>query len=265
MKMIIQIKHSNHGKFNWLLKIGAIFLTVLVFILVFNIFGSFVRDLLSPALKIGNSFYGLLGKIPKMLLNDSEFAVENERLLGEIEKLRAETADHEALKTENQRLRESLKLKPEGDFISAFVLAKPPQMPLDSLYLNAGARDGIKNGSLVFVGERILIGKIVEASKNKSIVLLNSSAGTASFGFVARTGELIEIKGGGGGHLEATVPIDFDVLVGDEIMTSGSSEYLIAIVGAAEEDQSSGFKKIFMSMPVDVLKVDVIFIADSNE
>lgn len=263
--MIIQIKHSNRNRFGRLLKIGAVFLAVLIFVLIFNIFGSFVRDLLSPALKVGNSFYDALGKIPKMLLNDSELVAENEKLLNEIEKLRAETADHEALKTENQRLRESLKLKPESNFISAFVLAKPPQVPLDSLYLNAGTRDGIENGSLVFAGERILIGKIVEASKNKSVASLNSSAGAVSFGFVARTGELIEIKGGGGGHLEAVVPIDFDVLVGDEIMTSGSSEYLIAVVGAAEEDQSSGFKKIFMSMPVDVLKMDVIFIADSNE
>jgi hypothetical protein len=70
----------------------------------------------------------------------------------------------------------------------------------------------------------------------------------------------LEIKGVGGGGMEARAPIDFDIAVGDKIMVGGSFISLSAVVGVVEEDKSSGFKNIFMSLPVNVSKINVVFV-----
>jgi cell shape-determining protein MreC len=221
---------------------------------------SLISDVLSPLFKTGNFFYETLEKVPKFFSDKNKLIEENKNLSSEIENLHLDIADHESIKDENQKLREELKIKPVGDFISASILAKSPQIPLDTLFLDKGTADGINKGDLVLTGERVLVGKIVEISKNKATATLNSFAGAVSYGFVSRTNEPLEIKGVGGGSIEAKVPIDFDISVGDKIIVGGSLNFLAAIVGVVEEDTSSGFKNILMSLPTDISKINIVFV-----
>lgn len=264
MKMIFQIKNTKQNLFGGsFLKILAILLLIFAVVFVFGFFSSarsLVSNVLSPFFKTGNYFYNSIGQVPNFFSNKNKLMDENNKLSAEIENLNLKIADYESIKSENQKLREDLKLKPIGNFITASIVAKPPQIPLDSLFLDKGAADGIKKGDLVLAGERVLIGKIIEISKNKSTVVLNSFAGATTYGFVGRTNESLEIKGKGGASMEAKVPIDFDIALGDKIMTADSFQYLTAVVGSIEEDKSSGFKNVLMSLPVDVSKIDIVFI-----
>jgi len=264
MKTMYQIKPTRQNLFSRnFLKITAVFLLILALVLTFN-FSSSARSLvsnaLSPLFKTGNFFYNNLNQVPKFFLDKNKLMAENQKLLDELENNRLDAIDYESVKYDNQKLRKELGLKPAADFISAAVIAKPPQIPLDSLFLDRGAEDGINKGDLVLVSERILIGKIVEVSKNKSTVALNSLAGAVSYGLVARTGEPLEIKGIGGGNIEAKVPIDFDIVVGDKIIVGNSFNYLVAITGVVEEDRSSGAKNILMSLPANISKTNIVFI-----
>lgn len=258
------IKHTNQSLFSRnFFKVLIIFLIVLVLVFVSDISGS-VRslafDILSPLIKAGNFFYKSLDEIPSFFSDRNKLMKENVKLLSELEDLHRNIVDYESLEYDNQRLREELRLKPAGDYISASIVARFPQIPLDSLILDKGIREGVNNGNLVLVGQRILIGKIVESNKNKSTVALNSFARVVSYGFVARTSEPIEIKGTGGASIEAKVPIDFDIVVGDKIMVFSSSNYLVAIVGAVEINSPSGFKDVLMSLPIDTSKINVVFV-----
>lgn len=264
MKMMFQIKHTERSLFGRnFLKIFVISILIAIFVLVFSIFDTsytLVTNIFSPFLKSGNYLYQAVSRVPKFFSDKEELIKNNEILLDKIENNNFNLISKQVIESENQKLRVELKIKPVGDFISASVVAKSPQIPLDSLFLNKGTLDGFDNGDLVLAGERILIGRIVKASKNRSSVALNSSVGAVSYGFVMRTNEPIEIKGIGGGNIEAKTPFDFDVEVGDKIIVGGSVDYLVAVVGVIEEDRPSGFKNILLTLPVNVSKINTVFI-----
>ena len=266
--MIYPTRNTNKNLFGLSSnKTLIIFLTIAALVLVFNTSNplhSLAEKLLSPVLKSGNFFYDSLNQIPKYFSDKNNLIEENNKLLAEVENGRIDAVDNESVKYENQKLREELKMKPVGDFITASIIAKFPQVPLDSLFINMGTADGVNNGDLIFASERVLLGKLVKVSGNKATVALNSFAGTVSYGYVARTNEPLEIKGNGGGVIEANVPIDFDIVVGDKIMVAGSLDSLAAVVGAVEEDKSSGFKNVLMSLPVDISKINIVFIYSAN-
>lgn len=260
MKMMYLLRHTKQNSFNKIfLKILAIIAFILLFVLSVGSAKSLLIETLSPLFKTGDYFYRTFGQIPQFFSDRNKLIEENEKLMDEIENYRLNMIDYDAVKYENQRLREDLKIKPAENFIAVSVLARAPQIPLDSLLLNKGTEDGINQNDFVLASSKVLIGKIAKISKNKSTVALNSFAGVVTYAYVARTNEPLEIKGAGGSSIEAKVPIDFDIIVGDKIMAGGALSYLAAIIGAIEEDHSSGFKKILMSLPVDTSKINTVF------
>jgi cell shape-determining protein MreC len=257
-----QIKNTRHSFWSGnFFKIFAIFFFIFIFLFVASSgIRSLVPLIFSPFLKAGDYFYKSFGNVPKFFTEKNKLIEENDQLLSIIENDDLNKIDYESVKLENQRLRTELGLKPAGDFVAVSVIARPPQVPLDTLVLDKGTMDAIDNENFVLAGERILIGKIVKVSKNKSTLALNSFAGVVSSGFVVRTNEPIDIKGTGGGNMEVKVPIDFDIVVGDKIMMNGATSYLLAMVGAIEEDRSSGFKNVLLSMPVNISKISIVFV-----
>lgn len=246
-----------------LLKILSALVILAIIIVFFELSAparSLVASIFSPLLRIGNNISREFAVGPKFFSDKNKLIQENEKLSAEMENYNLEKIDHEAVKLENQKLREELNLKPAEDFVGASVIARPPQIPLDSLLLNRGENDRVEMGDLALASERILVGRIVRVYQNQSTVSLNSFAGAVSYGFVKRTDEPIEIKGAGGGSMEAKLPIDFDIAVGDEIMAGGSPVYWIGVVKALEEDVSSGFKKIFIASPVNISKTNIVFV-----
>lgn len=266
--MTFQIRHTKPsllGRKSF--KILVVFFLALALVLFFNFFEttrSLVLETFSPMLEVGDSFHGGLGQAFKNFADKNQLIEENRLLSEEVTNNRFSLVDYEATSYENQKLREALKIRPAENFITAVVVARPPQVPLDSLFLDKGKTDALSVGDLVLTSERVLIGKIAEASRTKSVVSLNSFAGVTSYGFVMRTNEPLEIRGVGGGGMEAKVPIDFDIEVGDKLLTSDSFTHFVAVVGMIEEDRSSGFKDVLMSLPVDISKINMVFISPIN-
>lgn len=223
-----------------------------------------VSDMLLPFFQTGAAFHGEGGSISKFFTERSRLVAENAELNERLNQSRIKELDFASLKSENERLRRELGLRPVGQSVAASILARSPQVPLDTLVLDRGGDDGLKEGDLVLASDSIAIGKIVFASNNQATAALNSIAGAVSYGYLERTGDKLEIKGSGGGSMETKVPIDFDIVVGDRVFYYGSVNRLAAIVSALEEDQSSGFKKALMSLPVDMPKVYTIFISPAD-
>ncbi len=264
-KMIYQIKHTNHKQnfFGRNVKALAVFLLIIIVVFIFsasNPLNSFVTNIFSPLLKFGGHFYEIVFQVPQSFSDKNKILEENKTLLQQMENMRISLIDHEFIKSENDRLRQELGLRPAGKIIGAEVIAKYPQIPLDSLLIDRGATDSLNNGDLVLVGERVLIGKVAKVSKNMATVVLSSFPDVVSYVYVERTNEPLEIKGIGGGSMQARVPIDFDIAVGDKILLQSSRAYITAVVGAVEENHQSGFKNVLMSLPTNIAKTGVVFI-----
>lgn len=256
-------RHRFHRNF---FKIFALFFVAIILVLVVNIFDSARVALYNaslPLFKTGNYLSENFFPPLNIFSDKNKLIKENTELLYEIENMRLNLIDYESLKEENQKLREEMGLKPIGVFITARVIAKPPQIPLDSLILDVGTNDSLNNGSIVLAGSKFLIGKIVKVSSDQATVALNSFPGTTLYGYIARTNEPLEITGIGGGSMQAKVPIDFEVQVSDKIMVEGRATYIAAIVAAIEEDSSSGFKEILMSLPANISKTKFVFVEPS--
>ncbi len=267
--MIFQTRQINKRRNlfgNNFLKILSVCLLALFLILVINSSGplrSLASDFFSPLFKVGGSFYEKTVQIQKNFSDKNNLVEENKNLFNEIENLRLNRFDYESIKYENQKLHEALNLDLSENLIAAKIVAKSPQIPLDSLLINKGTNEGINQGDWVLASDRVLVGKIVKVSGKQGTVALSSFPNEVSYGFILRTEEPLEIKGIGGGSLQTKVPIDFDVIIGDKIMVGGSLTYLVAIVGVIEEDHSSGFKNILMSLPVSIMKTDIVFVEPS--
>lgn len=263
--MMLQIKHSRRE--GWGGKRTALSLSIVALILIFGLSGS-VRslssDFFSGFFQSGSRLLSGVGLVPKFLSDKNKLIAENEKMSEEIESHHLDLIDYESLKNENRNLRETLRLKPVGEFMAAMVIARPPQIPLDSLFIDRGGEDGLQVGDLVLGSDRVLIGRIVQVSKRRATVALSSFAGVTSYGFLERTNEPLEVLGVGGSSLEVRVPIDFDIVVGDKMMTQGTSAYSVAVSQLIEEDSSSGFKRVLLSLPVNISKVNTVFIETQN-
>lgn len=262
--MIYQTKHiNNRPPPNNFFRIFLILFLTTVLVLAFSItnpLSFFVFNTFSPLFKIGDYFYETFSQVPIIFSDKNKIIAENKKLSDELENMRLNLIDYESIQYENDRLHQELNLKPEGNFIGAKVIAKPPQIPLDSLLVDKGTEDGLSEGDVALASKRVLIGKVVKVFKNRATIALSSFSSATSNGYVERTGEPLDIKGLGGGSIQAKVPIDFDIALQDKIMLEGSRSYAIAVVNIIENDSASGFKNILMSLPANIPKTRIIFI-----
>lgn len=263
MKTMLQISRTKN---RWrsltsfrIFSVGIIII-VLFFIFISGSARSLAIDFFVPFLKIGNFFHINFNKLPKFFIEKNHLIAENNVLSEKLNQVNLVYASLEVLKEENQKLRNELGLKPHFSFITAAVIARPPQIPMDSLLLDRGSDDGLKLGDQVFLSENILIGRIALISSKTATIAMTSSADFISYGYVSRTEESFEIKGAGGGFMEANVPIDFDIKENDKIISQGSADYLIAVVSSVEEDKSAGLKSVLMSLPINFDKIRVAFV-----
>ncbi len=264
--MIYQPKHISSrpdGAGSVFLKRASVLLPILLCILILNISDSareFAAKIVSPLAGAGNYLYNFTSAFTKGFGDKSKLMEENKLLSAEIENLRLNAVNGEIVRLENEWLRTELGLKPAGNFVAGRIVARPPQIPLDSLFIDRGTTDNLTDRDFVLASDKVLIGRIAKVNKNTAIVAQSSFPGEVSFGFLERTNEPIEIKGSGGGSMQAKVPINFDIAVDDKIMVADSNIYLAALVSVIEENRSSGFKDVLLSLPVNISKIRVVFI-----
>lgn len=204
--MIYQPKHINHKTNGTIKKILLVVLPTILLIVVLNVFEPVRRlsvRVVSPIAAIGSRFYDFTSILTKSFSDKKKLLTENEALMAELERLRLGIINDEVIRSENAQLRKELELKPTTGFVGGKIIARPPQIPLDSLFIDRGLGDNLEHGDFVLVSDKILIGRIAKVNVNTSMVALNSFPSAVFFGFINRTSEPIEVKGSGSGGMEA--------------------------------------------------------------
>ena len=253
-------KKSNSSPKLSLKSIG-LGLVVLFFILIkFTILGDVFYLILSPLFSLGDNMYQNIDDIPEKFWSKDKLLQEVGVLREKEKELNLKLSDISALQSENREFRNGLKIKPEQEFVSAFVIARPPQVPFDTLLINKGLEVGVKVGDLLLVSDSIMIGKVIEVREYSSLVLLNSSPSAYFTANISRNNEPIEVFGRGSGNLYAKLPIVTDLEIGDVIVLNYGKVFSIGIVKEIEEEEISGFKHAFISLPVNVSSLGLVFI-----
>ncbi len=267
MKTIYQLKPNDKNRNrleNKKLKLG-ISLIILFFVLFASSsdFSGTASVVLDPFFRVGNFIYEKIPFVPDFF-RDRKFLIEKNRELFErVENLNLDLISYETILEENKRLYSELGLRPEGSFLGSKIIAKPPQVPTDSIVIDRGSGDVIDVGDIVLAGSRIMIGRVVSVSDKNAVVALSSLSNTLSYGYIERTGEAIDLEGVGGGSMRARVPIDFDIKLEDKVLIEGTRVYVAAIAASIEVDQSSGFEEILFKLPANIGRARVVFVEPS--
>jgi len=98
--------------------------------------------------------------------------------------------------------------------IIASVLSRPNFTPYDSLLLDKGSREGVRNSALLYGTGNRVIGYIAHAYETLSHAVLFSTAGIESVVYIPSTHALVRAVGAGGGVMRLTIPQSIDVQEG---------------------------------------------------
>ena len=148
---------------------------------------------------------------------------ENSRLKNELNSSLAEIARLSESQKENESLKKDLKFKEENNLqlVTAYVVFFDPSNIRDSITINIGTDDGIKEGN-VAVSEGFLIGKVHDVTaKTAKIILISDPDSAVPVNVVgSNVSGILKGKIGNGLTLDQ-VPQSDKISSGDMLVTSG--------------------------------------------
>lgn len=214
-----------------------------------------------------------IGGIKDFFVSIGQLNSENGRLMRENLDLISENSRLRDMEKENIFLREQIGLIPREKFNleAATIISEDPQGFENWIEINKGSNSGIKEGMAVIVSRGVLIGKIQEVFPSFSKVILLSNAKSAVSVVVSQTGAKGVAKGeyGLGMIVDAILQTDA-VSVGNEIITSGIASdmprgLLLGIVQEVRPSEDHLFQQAIVASPVNVSKLDTVFIIKGNK
>ncbi|HAV11519.1 MAG TPA: rod shape-determining protein MreC [Candidatus Moranbacteria bacterium] len=207
------------------------------------------------------------------LVSIGELKDENRRFIGENQALLAENAKLRDMERENAFLREQVGLLPRDkfDLEATFVISGDSQGAGNWLEINKGSDNGVREGMAVVVSKGILIGKVQQVFSNRSRVMLLSNPKSAVGIAVSQSGAKGIVKGEYGLGIVADSILQTDsVSIGNEVVTTGAGSDVPRglLVGTVQQVRPSSdhlFQQAAISSPVDVSKLEAVFVIKANK
>ncbi len=191
---------------------------------------------------------------------------ENESLKAEIKKLIVEKESLRELEKENQALRKALSLGLEKEFELKMVKFLGKDVSGDIFLINKGSKDGIEEGKVVILPEKVLVGKVMKVYSNFSKVKVFTFK---NFSFDVEIGkEKVEALAKGQGNFKAKIeliPKEKEIFPGDKVFTSvlGGNfpdGILVGEIDEIKESDISGFTQATLKPYFELKNLDYLFV-----
>ena len=238
----------------------ALFL-VLVFSGVLNIFVKLVNYVGYPiwqAKKVvveGGSNFSYLTRSKSSSLEDIKL------LQKENYNLKIEMINYKILEKENAELKTLLgRIPAHNNWILASTLVKPGNSPYDTMIIDLGSKNGIKEKDKVYANGDIPVGTISKVYSQTSQVELYSNPGRTTRAVIDGSNTDVNLVGRGGGNFEMAVPFGLDVSTGTVVKLPGINSEIIAIVDKEAIDKTNPDKKIILHAPVNIQNQEWVLI-----
>lgn len=209
------------------------------FMLIFIAFAILILTLINPRLMSGAKIAAtdIISPLLSTFVQPFQNMAEAVSSVSGLTELRAENAQ---LKTENIRLKEwyqtalmlqaenhslqellNLQVNPEHKYVTARVISDTSNAYIKTALITAGQKDGIKKNQAVLAGDG-MIGRIVEAGKNSSRVLLLTDINSRIPILIEGTSQRAIMAGNNSNFpVLKHLPKDIGVIEGARIITSG--------------------------------------------
>src|SRR3989344_1361435 len=168
-------------------------------------------------------------------------------------------SNYNSILIENINLKEILGRKNEKTaMILAAVLSKPNQSPYDTIIIDAGTKQGLKTGDVIFALGNIPIGRVSNVYPNSSKVILFSNSGEKMQVVISGKDVFMEVVGRGGGNFEMILPRDFILVKGDQVVLPGITSYVLGIVETIISDPRDPFVKALLVSPANIQELKFV-------
>ncbi|MFA6585756.1 MAG: rod shape-determining protein MreC [Candidatus Paceibacterota bacterium] len=212
-----------------------------------------------PVLIFGNNIGGGLSNVGSYFYSKSSLLSENENLKTKLNEQEARISNYNSVLDENLKIKEILGRKNgKVDMILAGILSKPNQSLYDTLIVDSGTKNGIFVGQRVFALGNVPIGRIAEVYTNTAKIILFSNPGEKTEVVVSGKDTFMQIVGRGGGNFEMTLPRDFVLEKGTEVVLPGITPYVVGIVQTIISDPRDSFQKALLSSPVNIQELKFV-------
>lgn len=185
---------------------------------------------------------------------------ENESLKKELDEIRARLINFDTLNGEYARLLADFGREVGQSRTLASVLVRPPQSPYDTVILDIGSRDGVREGDGVFGSGGVALGKISEISGNTAKAVLFSRAGSKTTALIARNNLSVVLVGRGGGGFEIDAPQDADITENDVLVMPFLETAIVGFVLEIESNVKSAFKRVLVQSPVNISELRFVLV-----
>ncbi len=239
---------------------------------IFNGFSSVSQVIFRPILIAGNNVGEKFKNIGSYFLSKNYLYNQNQKLQAEVDFNNARNSNYDSVVAENASLKEILNRLPaqagkdsRANMVLSAILSKPNQSIYDTLVIDAGTKQEIKEGDIVFALGNVPIGRVSLAYDSSSKVTLFSSAGektqvvvsSASAGQAGRD-VFLELIGRGGGNFEMILPRDFTLQKGDQVVMPGIYPYVLAEVVVTISDLRDPVKKVLLTSLVNIQELKFV-------
>ncbi len=230
---------------------GIFFILVILGILTWT--GKIFHFVSRPVWKAERSISNGLYNINYLVRTKASISNENHNLIDEISSLRATMTDYQILKDENNQLKELLgRIPTKNEFILGNILTKPNRSPYDTIIIDIGSNNGVRENDKVYADGNVPIGNINKVYVNSSLVTLFTNPGQKTEGFINNSNAGVLLTGRGGGNFEMIIPIELIAEKGTIIYLPGSTSEVLATIDEIISKPSDPFKKVLLSSPINV-------------
>jgi len=185
--------------------------------------------LFNPMVYYGAKGVQRLSDVPPGLARLLRADLENVQLQAQLREALWQNSELEALRTENRRLTEAMRLKPLAGYVPlwANVMERDPLHWYNSIMINAGADQGVALNAPVFGGKDgalVVIGRVTEVRRDCALVLLVTDELSAAAAYLSSAAVEGLVQGQGGPRLLMNyLPAETALTKGDLVYTSPTS------------------------------------------
>ena len=221
----------------------------------------------SPVVKVTAVAVGSVGQVWQDYIDLRHMREENLQLRHEaaVRERRISQLEEQALET--QRLQGLLAIREayQADFLAARVVGRDTSNWFRTILIDRGASSGVRR-NLPVIAPDGLVGRVLEVTPTMSKVQLITDPVSAAGGLIQRTRVTGVVSGGLGTGLQVRyLPQLADVVVGDEIITSGLGGVFpkgipLGRVTAVERRSGALFQEATLQPKVDLSRLEEVLI-----
>ncbi len=217
-------------------------------------------NVLRPIFVLQNGLTDTLSSYGYFFSSKKILTEENARLQGALDTITLEAFSRDALRRENDTLKNVLSRHPERNLLLARVLVSAPHTPYDTLVIDVGARDGIITGMSVFVDGDFVLGEVTQVFLYSAIVTLYSSSGNELVALLGASSTQATAYGVGGGSFRVTLPRGVEVVTGDLVELPMLAPTYLGVVDAVVSGEGSSLQEIHFRWPLNIATLRYVYI-----